>query len=74
MNETTLHQARAATAKVLAAYRHNRSVVGVGITRIGAGYGVKLNLQAPPAPEAVLPEEVDGVPVRVEVVGTIRKR
>ncbi len=33
MNETTLHQARAAKAKVLAAFRHNRSVVGVITTR-----------------------------------------
>ncbi len=74
MNETTLAQARAAKVKVLAAFRDDRSVVGVGITRIGEGYGVKLNLESPPAPEAVLPDEVDGVPVRVEVVGSIRKR
>ena len=74
MNQTTLDQARAAKAKVLAAFGHDPSVVGVGITRIGEGYGVKLNLEAPPAPDAHLPEDVDGVPVRVEVVGTIRKR
>ena len=74
MNEITLPQARAAKAKVLAAFRQNRSVVGVGITRIGSGYGVKLNLETSPSPETVLPKEVDGVPIRVEVVGTIRKR
>ncbi len=48
--------------------------VGVGITRIGEGYGVKLNLEGPPAPDANLPNDVDGVPIRVEVVGAIRKR
>ncbi len=74
MNHATLDDARAAKAKVHAAFGDDPSVVGVGITRIGAGYGVKLNLEAPPAPDANLPKDVDGVPIRVEVVGTIRKR
>jgi hypothetical protein len=34
---------------------------------------VKVNLQAQPAAGAKFPDCVDGVPVRVEVVGTIRK-
>jgi hypothetical protein len=46
-------------------------VVGVGITRVGDGYGVKVNLQAQPGPSVKLPEKVEGVPVRVEVVGTL---
>jgi hypothetical protein len=74
MNRTTLREARTAKAKVVAAIADDASVVGVGITRIGDGYGVKLNLEAPPAPDANLPEDVDGVPIRIEVVGTIRKR
>ena len=45
----------------------------VGITRIGDGYGVKVNLRAAPTAGVELPAEVEGVPVRVEVVGTIRK-
>jgi hypothetical protein len=73
MNHTTLDEARAAQAKVLATFADDRSVVGVGITRVGEGYAVKLNLQSPPAPDAKLPQDVDGVPVKVEVVGTIRK-
>lgn len=47
-------------------------VVGIGLTRIGDGYGVKVDLATPPAPDAGLPESVDGVPVRIEVVGGIR--
>jgi hypothetical protein len=74
MNCTTLDEARAAKAKVLAAFGDDQSVVGVGITRIGEGYGVKLNLESRPAPDANLPHDVDGVPIRIEVVGTIRKR
>jgi hypothetical protein len=74
MNRTTLDEARTAKAKVLTAFGDDPSVVGVGITRIGEGYGVKLNLESPPAPDANLPHDVDGVPIRIDVVGTIRKR
>jgi hypothetical protein len=73
MNEKTLDEARTAKAKALAALSQNRSVVGIGITRIGDGYGVKVNLAEPPAPDANLPETIDGVPIKVEIVGTIRK-
>jgi hypothetical protein len=76
MNPTTLDEARAAKAKALDEFRRKAkaSVVGVGITRIDGGYGVKVNLDAPPAPDTELPDAIDGVPVRVEVVGKIRKR
>jgi hypothetical protein len=50
------------------------TVTGVGITRVGEGYGVKVNLGAAPEEGTELPEAVDGVPVRVEVVGEVRKR
>ena len=46
---------------------------GVGITRIDGGYGVKVNVEAAPAADAKLPEAIDGVPVRIEVVGKLRK-
>ena len=73
MNEKTLDEARAAKAKAFAALRQDQSVVGVGITRIGDGYGVKVNLAEPPTPDTKLPEMIDGVPIKVEIVGTIRK-
>jgi hypothetical protein len=44
----------------------------VGITRLGDGYALKLNVAAEAAPG--LPTELDGVPVIVEVVGRITKR
>ena len=49
------------------------AVNGVGIARQGAGYAVKLNLVRPTKTDAV-PSRVDGVPVKVEVVGQIEKR
>ena len=54
--------------------RDGASVVGIGLTRVGDGYGVKVNLDAPPRAQANLPETIDGVPVRIEVVGPIRPR
>ncbi len=58
MNHTTRNEARAAKAEVLAAFGDDPSVVGVGITRISEGYGVKLNLEVPAAPDANLPKDV----------------
>jgi xanthine dehydrogenase molybdopterin-binding subunit B len=74
MSACSRDAARAAKARALEVFGQKAQVVGVGITRIGGGYGVKVNLGAPPAPDADLPDTVDGVPVRVEVVGTIRPR
>jgi hypothetical protein len=47
-------------------------VVGVGITRVGEGCGLKINLQE--QANGTLPTEVAGVPVQVEVIGAIRKQ
>lgn len=72
MNTATLEEARAAKPRATDVFRSLAPVVGVGITRIGEGYGLKVNLSE--APKVSLPNEVAGVPVQVEVVGTIRKQ
>lgn len=74
MNAPTLDEARAAKPRALEIFGRLAPVVGVGITRIDGGYGVKVNLGEPPAPGVALPDTVEGVGVRVEIVGTIRKR
>lgn len=74
MVSTTLDQARAAKAKAAETFGRAASVVGVGITRIGDGFGIKVNLKEAPAADVTLPKTVDGVPVRLEIVGPIRKR
>ena len=49
--------------------------VAVGITRLADdGFCLKVNLTSEPAKGVELPDEVEGVPVQVEVVGRIRKR
>jgi hypothetical protein len=73
MKPATLSQARAAKAKVVELMKGSDAVNGVGIARQGAGYAVKLNLVRPAKTDAV-PSWVDGVPVKVEVVGQIEKR
>jgi hypothetical protein len=74
MSATNLDQAGAVKERAPAVFASKGSVVGVGITEIDGGYGVKINLGEAPRPDADLPETIDGVPVRVEVVGTTRKR
>lgn len=71
---TTLEAARAAKPRALAAFSPLADVVGIGITRIGDTYALKVNLATEPEPSAKLPTTIEGVPVRVEVVGTIRKQ
>jgi hypothetical protein len=74
MKTIGLDEARAAKERAKAIFAKEASVVGIGITRVGDGYGVKVNLDAPPAVDAEFPETIDGVPIRMEVVGPIRPR
>jgi len=69
-----LDEARAAKERAKHIFARNASVVGIGLTRVGDGYGVKVNFDAPPADDASLPKTIDGVPVRIEVIGSIRPR
>ncbi len=73
MRSVSIERARAAKAKAEATFRRLGKVAGVGITPLGSGYGIKVNLTEEPAPGVVLPGDVDGVPVRVEIVGAVRK-
>lgn len=73
-DDAGLASARAAKARAAAVFEKLGDVVGIGLTRIDGTYGVKVNLSAPPRDAASLPDQIDGVPVKVEIVGTIRKR
>ena len=70
----TIEAARAAKNKVMELISGVGQVNGVGITRVGDSYAVKLNLSEQPAGGVELPPEMDGVPIVVEVVGKISKR
>jgi hypothetical protein len=66
----TIDQARAAKTKLAERLKLRADVVGIGIGRDDASYCVKVNLRT--AKTGDLPDAVDGVAVRYEVVGTIR--
>lgn len=70
----TLDQARAAKDSAKALLATLPGLVGVGITKIGDDYALKVNLSAAPPPGVSVPERIGDVPVRVEVVGRITKR
>jgi hypothetical protein len=74
MPHISLEQARAAKKTALRRFKRLDGVTGVGITRVNDGYAVKLNLSGPVDPAVSLPADIDGVPLRVEVTGTIRPR
>lgn len=68
----TIEQARAAKAKLKERLKDRANVVGIGIGREEASYCVKVNLGTEASDD--LPQNVDGVIIRYEVVGTIRSR
>jgi len=74
MQAPTIDEARAAKAKAVELLKDSPTVVGVGIAKLARGYGVKVNVSQGTGEARSLPKFIDGVPVRVEVVGTIRKR
>lgn len=65
-NPCSLDQARAAKTRARDLLSSIPQVVGIGITRVAGGYGVKVNLS-----EAVkgIPDRIDQVPLAVEVTG-----
>lgn len=70
----SLDEARAAKAQAAETFGRLAEVAGIGITRVGNGYGLKVNLSRLPRTATALPTEIDGVPVRIDIVGPIRKR
>lgn len=69
--EATRERAQAAKEAAYDAWSKVAQVVGVGVTRSGDGWAVKVNLAAAGGRG---PSEVDGVPVVVEITGVPRKR
>jgi hypothetical protein len=74
MPAISLKKARAAKQAALDRLRAVDEVVGVGITRVGGEYAVKVNLREPVQGSVEMPDEIDGVQVCVEVTGPILRR
>ena len=67
-----LQQARAAKALLRTALSGHAGVQTVGLARLRDGYCVQVNLAH--AEDDDIPGTVDGVPVRVRVVGAVHPR
>jgi hypothetical protein len=70
----SIDQARRAKESAKSALADLPGVVGVGLTKIGDDYAVKVNLREALPGGVSVPKQIEGVPVCVEVVGAIRKR
>jgi hypothetical protein len=55
-------------------FRRFAPLAGVGITKVGDGYALKVNFRETPKAMTDLPRSLDGVPVVCEVVGKTTKR
>jgi hypothetical protein len=68
----TYDQARRAKEHAAEIFDRYASVVSIGITQADDGFALRVGLEAPPSDPHRLPDKVDGVPVQVNVVGTIQ--
>ncbi len=69
-----IEQARAAKASAKTELASVPGMVGIGLTKVGDDYALKVNLRSALPARVHLPERINGVAVRVEVVGPILKR
>ncbi len=65
----TLDQARKAKKSFTAQFGTLPELNGVGIANLDGGYGVAVRLKSDPSQQ--LPTEIDGVPLDIQVIGTI---
>ena len=65
-----LTSARAAKARLCSDLSGHTGIRGVGVSRQPDGYCIQVNLDQSAADD--IPRAVDGVPVRVRIVGAIR--
>ncbi len=70
-SSVTLEAARAAKARALVQFVGVPEVNGIGLSRRGDGYVLKINCETQPSVE--IPNSIDGVEVITEIVGIIRK-
>jgi hypothetical protein len=70
-----LKDAQAAKSRAAKVFGELVGDVAVGLVKLGDDqFGLKVNLTEQPSANLALPDNIDGVPVQVEVVGHIRKR
>ena len=68
----TLEQARAAKKRLRGELTTSLEVIAIGIEKLPAGFGLKVNLRRKPRDDEQMPLSYDGVPIRYEVIGVLR--
>lgn len=68
----TYTQAERAKEHAAQIFDRHASVVSIGVTQADDGFALRVGLETPPRDPSRLPDKVDGVPVQVNVVGTIQ--
>ena len=74
MDGVSIERARVVKAHVLERFEKVPQVGGVGLIRVGEGYGVKINLSEPLESGQVIPTEFEGVPILIDVIGRVVAR
>jgi len=74
MHDEKLDAAREAKEKAKTIFARHGTVNGIGLTRMGERYAVKVNFESEPRDRASMPREIEGVPVVVQVIGTLHKQ
>lgn len=72
--KTTLEEAELVRDKLTMELQDYADVTGVGVVRLGAGYGVRVNVKTdalPPELLDALPPKLFGVPISIRVTGRI---
>ena len=73
-NGSTIEEVRRVKPRAARLFKKSGALVGVGISRQGSGYCLKVNLNRPFKGTEHRPTQIAGVPIEVTVVGAIRKR
>ena len=74
MPDTSLEDARKVKPVAGEAARRAGRVLGIGLSKVGNAYVIKVNFASHPLESARLPSVIDGVGVVYEVVGSVSKR
>lgn len=70
----SLAEARDAKEKAKEIFRGLGSVNGIGLTRQGDRYAVRVSFEAEPQDWSRVPKDIGGVPVVVRVIGPLHKQ
>jgi hypothetical protein len=74
MEGVSIDRARAAKAHLLEKIVSLPQLGGIGLVRVGQGFGVKVNLSEPLESDKIIPQEFEGVPVLIDIVGRVTAR